>query len=48
MKDNEKDVIEEVKAIGEILSVVDQDATVQPETINRIGELITELCQSVL
>lgn len=37
-----------IESIGMLLSITDESATVQADTINRIGDLIVELCHSAL
>lgn len=46
MKDSEKDIVQEIKAVADVLSAIDQP--INTETINRIGDLIVDLCQSIM
>jgi len=42
MTQEQKDTIEEIKAVGFLLSVTDNSADVPPEVLNRIGDLIQD------
>lgn len=46
--DEHIDLISEIRAIADVLSVVDQQATLQTETVNRLGDLIKDLSDDVL
>lgn len=48
MNDLQKDVLKQIESIGMLLSITDESAAVQADTINRIGDLIVELCHSAL
>lgn len=43
MNDTQKDYLAEIKSIGVLLSSTDSEATINGDTISRIGEIIIQL-----
>lgn len=48
MTDRETDQLKEIDAIGVLMASVDTTATIPPDTINNIGQLINDVTAQLL